>query len=102
MRLLLRHLNISLELLINLRIKLTCSAFYPFQKRYKEMYSTNLIEGLNRQLMRYTNCKEQFPIEDSLERIICNQFIEYNQKFLCCIHRGFDAVQNELQEIFEK
>lgn len=64
------------------------------------IYSTNLIEGNNKQLKRSFKKKEQFPNEDSLERFICNQFMEYNQRFSCRIHKGFDAVQSELQEMF--
>lgn len=77
-------------------------SFLSFPKEIqRSLYSTNLIEGLNKQLKRYTRRKEQFPNEDSLERFICNQFIEYNQRFLSRIHRGFDVVQSELQEMFE-
>ena len=78
-------------------------SFLSFPKEIqRSLYSTNLIEGLNKQLKRYTNRKEQFPNEDALERFICNQFMEYNQRFSCRIHRGFDIVQSELQEMFEK
>lgn len=77
-------------------------SFLSFPKEIqRSLYSTNLIEGLNKQLKRYTKRKEQFPNEDSLERFICNQFIEYNQRFSFRIHKGFDIVQSELQEMFE-
>lgn len=68
------------------RSNLLC--FLSFAKETQRiLYYTNLIEGLNKQLKRYTNHKEQFPNEDSLERFICNQFIEYNQRFSYRIHR---------------
>lgn len=78
-------------------------SFLSFPKEIqRSLYSTNLIEGLNKQLKRYTKRKEQFPNEDSLERFICDQFMEYNQRFSCRIHKGFDIVQSELHEMFEK
>lgn len=78
-------------------------SFLSFPKEIqRSLYSTNLIEGLNKQLKRYTGRKEQFPNEDSLGRFICNQFMEYNQRFSWRIHQGFDVVQSELQEMFEK
>lgn len=78
-------------------------SFLSFPKEIQRgLYSTNLIEGLNKQLKRHTDRKEQFPNEDSLGRFICNQFIGYNQRFSCRIYRGFDVVQSELQEMFEK
>lgn len=85
------------------RDKSNLFSFLSFSKEIqRSLYSTNLIEGLNKQLKRYTNCKERFPNEDSLKRFICNQFIEYNQRFSCRTHREFDAVQSDLQEMFEK
>lgn len=48
-------------------------SFLSFSKEIqRSLYSTNLIDGLNKQLKRYTGRKEQFPNEDSLERFICN------------------------------
>lgn len=77
-------------------------SFLNFPKQIqRSLYSTNLIESMNKQIKRYTKRKEQFPNEDSLERFICNQFIEYNHKFSCRIHKGFDIVQSELQEMFD-
>lgn len=37
----------------------------------RSLYTTNLIEGLNKHLKRYTKRKEQFPNESSLDRFIC-------------------------------
>ncbi|WP_410200075.1 transposase, partial [Enterococcus faecium] len=49
----------------------------------RTIYSTNLIEGFNKQLKRYTRRKEQFPNEESLERFLVSQF---NHK-ICQIKR---------------
>ncbi|MGN8808950.1 transposase, partial [Absicoccus porci] len=35
------------------------------------LYTSNLIEGLNKQLKRKIKQKEQFPNEESLERFVC-------------------------------
>ena len=35
----------------------------------RSLYSTNIIENFNKHLKRYTNQKEHFPTEDSLERL---------------------------------
>ena len=56
--------------------------FYNFPSSIRRtIYSTNLIEGFNKQLKKYTKRKEQFPNEESLERFLVSQFNNYNQKF---------------------
>ncbi|MDV4369015.1 IS256-like element ISEfa13 family transposase, partial [Enterococcus faecium] len=63
--------------------------FYNFPPSIRRtIYSTNLIEGFNKQLKKYTKRKEQFPNEESLERFLVSQFNNYNQKFLCRVHKG--------------
>lgn len=45
--------------------------FLSFPKQIRgSIYTTNLIEGFNKHLKRYTKRKEQFPNEDSLIRFI--------------------------------
>lgn len=61
---------------------------YPIQIR-RSIYTTNLVEGLNKQLKRQTKKKEQFPNEDSLERFVCNYFLDYNARLGSRIHKGF-------------
>ncbi|NEU45649.1 IS256 family transposase, partial [Enterococcus faecium] len=71
--------------------------FYNFPPSIRRtIYSTNLIEGFNKQLKKYTKRKEQFPNEESLERFLVSQFNNYNQKFLCRIHKGFKEIQDTL------
>ncbi|NTQ77914.1 IS256 family transposase, partial [Enterococcus faecium] len=72
--------------------------FYNFPPSIRRtIYSTNLIEGFNKQLKKYTKRKEQFPNEESLERFLVSQFNNYNQKFLCRIHKGFKEIQDTLE-----
>lgn len=82
---------------------LSLFSFLSFPKAIqRSIYTTNLIEGLNKQLKRYTKRKEQFPNESSLDRFLCQQMMEYNQKFSQRIHKGFDLVQGEIQDMFDK
>jgi putative transposase len=67
----------------------------------RSLYTTNLLEGMNKQLKRQTKRKEQFPNEAALDRFICNQMMEYNQRFSRRIHKGFDLVQTEIADMFE-
>ncbi len=73
---------------------------YPMQIR-SSIYTTNLVEGLNKQLKRQTKKKEQFPNEESLERFVCNFFLDYNLRLGSRIHKGFGEVTSELNEMFE-
>lgn len=75
--------------------------FYNFPPSIRRtIYSTNLIEGFNKQLKKYTKRKEQFPNEESLERFLVSQFNNYNQKFLCRIHKDFKEIQDTLESMF--
>ena len=67
----------------------------------RSLYTTNLIESLNKQLKRYTKKKEQFPNEASLERFVCSLFIEWNHRYLDRIHKGFALSVNELNMLFQ-
>ncbi|MDV4814334.1 IS256 family transposase [Enterococcus faecium] len=75
--------------------------FYNFPHAIRRtIYSTNLIEGFNKQLKKYTKRKEQFPNEESLERFLVSQFNNYNQKFLCRVHKGFKEIHDTLESMF--
>ncbi|MDT6656193.1 IS256 family transposase [Enterococcus faecium] len=75
--------------------------FYNFPHVIRRtIYSTNLIEGFNKQLKKYTKRKEQFPNEESLERFLVSQFNNYNQKFLCRVHKGFKEIHDTLESMF--
>ena len=53
---------------------------YPKEVRHS-IYSTNLIEGFNKQLKKKFKLKEQFPTETSMEKYSVSQLNQYN-----CIH----------------
>ena len=75
--------------------------FLSFPKEIRaSIYTTNLIEGFNKHLKRYTKRKEQFPNEDSLMRFIGTYAGDYNQRFQMRIHKGFKLVTAELNDMF--
>ncbi|NTO92221.1 IS256 family transposase [Enterococcus faecium] len=75
--------------------------FYNFPPSIRRtIYSTNLIEGFNKQLKKYTKRKEQFPNEESLERFLVSKYNNYNQKFLCRVHKGFKEIHDTLESMF--
>lgn len=64
--------------------------FYDFPVSiHHSIYTTNIIEGFNKQIKRMTKHKEQFPDPESLERFIVSIFNDYNEKFMTRIHKGF-------------
>ena len=78
---------------VNLLLNPALLTFYNFPHTIRRtIYWTNLIEGFNKQLKRYTRRKEQFPNEESLERFLVSQFNQYNHKFLGRIHKGFKEI----------
>lgn len=68
----------------------------------RSIYSTNIVEGYNKQLKKQTKRKEQFPNESSLERFVCDHMIQYNQRFSNRIHKGFNSVQSALNDMFDQ
>ena len=77
--------------------------FYTFpQSIRRSIYSTNLIESMNKQLKKYTKCKQQFTNEASLERFLVSQLNDYNTRFLARCHLGFDQARAELEAMFDR
>jgi transposase-like protein len=60
------------------------------------IYSTNILESLNKRIKRKTKPKEQFPNEKSLDNFIGVQVISYNEKYFNRSHRGFGQVKDTL------
>ena len=75
--------------------------FYEFPAVIRRsIYTTNLIENLNKNLKRGTKRKEQFPNEDSLERYVCSFYCDYNQTMYRRVHKGFKECRSELEAMF--
>lgn len=78
-------------------------SFYDFPKQIqRSIYTSNLIEGFNKQLKRDIRKKEQFPNEDSLDRFTCVKAIDCNKRSSHKAMRGFLEASYELNQIFEK
>ncbi|MCT4397416.1 IS256 family transposase, partial [Pediococcus ethanolidurans] len=65
------------------------------------IYSTNILESLNKRIKRKTKPKEQFPNEKSLDNFIGVQVISYNEKYFNRSHRGFGQVKDTLESLFD-
>ena len=70
--------------------------YYEFPKEVRgSIYTTNLIEGINKQIKKAYKSKEQFPTEQSMEKYLVSQFELYNEKFMYRIHRGFGLLNRD-------
>ena len=72
---------------------------YPAEVR-KIIYTTNIIEGLNRQLRKITKNKPSFTNDDSLRKMLylASQNIVNHWTVVC---RNWDMVSNQLRILFE-
>ena len=72
---------------------------YPAEVR-KIIYTTNIIEGLNRQFRKITKNKPSFTNDDSLRKMLylASQNIVNHWTVVC---RNWDMVSNQLQILFE-
>lgn len=76
--------------------------FYDFPPSIRSsIYSTNLIESMNKQIKRQTKKRVVFPNEASLERCLVAYFEEYNLKNEDRSHRGFSACCDTLESFYE-
>lgn len=76
--------------------------FYQFPHYiWQSLYSTNLIESLNKEIKRQCKKKVVFPNEESLERYLVAIFEDYNFKFEQRIHKGFGACSDTLDSLFD-
>ena len=65
------------------------------------IYSTNLIESLNKEIKRQTKKKVLFPNEETLERYLVTLFEDYNFKQSQRIHKGFGQCSDTLKSLFD-
>lgn len=76
--------------------------FYDFPPSIRSsIYSTNLIESMNKQIKRQSKKRVIFPNEESLERCLVAYFEEYNLKNEDRSHRGFSACCDTLESFYE-
>ncbi|EGJ44478.1 transposase [Streptococcus sanguinis SK1059] len=76
--------------------------FYQFPYQiWHSIYSTNLIESLNKEIKRQTKKKVLFPNEEALERYLVSLFEDYNFKQSQRIHKGFGQCSDTLESLFD-
>ena len=77
-------------------------SFYQFPYQiWHSMYSTNLIESLNKEIKHQTKKKVLFPNEEALERYLVTLFEDYNFKQSQRIHKGFGQCSDTLESLFD-
>jgi transposase-like protein len=78
-------------------------SFYSYPQEIRQsLYTTNLVENMNKQLKRKTKRKEQFPNEEALDRCAYCHYSAQNARFATKAHRGFGQCQYELEKLFEE
>lgn len=76
--------------------------FYAYPATIRSsIYSTNLIECINKHFKRAMKHKEQFPNESSLDRFAYAHFSDYNANYFEKVHRGFAEIQVDVDTLFE-
>ena len=76
--------------------------FYQYPKQIRpSIYSTNMIESINRMIKRKTNPKSEFPSEESLDNFLGSQVIDYNDRNANRVHKGFGQVTDTLESYFD-
>ena len=76
--------------------------FYQFPYQiWHSIYSTNLIESINKEIKRQTKKKVLFPNKVALERYLVTLFQDYNFKQSQRIHKGFGQCSDTLEILFD-
>lgn len=76
--------------------------FYQYPKQIRpSIYSTNMIESINRMIKRKTNPKSEFPSKESLDNFLGSQVIDYNDRNANRVHKGFGQVADTLESYFD-
>ena len=74
---------------------------FPYQI-WHSIYSTNLIESLNKEIKRQTKKKVLFPNEEALERYLVTLFEDYNFNQSQRIHNGVGKCSDTLESLFDE
>ena len=78
-------------------------SFYAFPQEIRQsIYTTNIIENMNKQLKRTTKRKEQFPNENALDRCAYCYYSNMNARFSDRTHRGFNQSHFAIEQMFEE
>lgn len=76
--------------------------YYGFPPAIRgSIYSTNLIESFNKTFKSNLRKKQQFPNEQSLDRYVVTQCLNYNARCHTRTHRGFASCCDTLESMFD-
>lgn len=87
----------TMEKLAQTRHLLTFLEFPPSIRQ--SIYSTNLIESLNKEIKRQTKKRVVFPNEEALERCLVSLFEGYNLRNEQRVHKGFGVCSDTLESL---
>jgi len=73
---------------------------FPYQI-WHSIYSTNLIESLNKKIKRQTKKKVLFPNEEALKRYLVTMLEVYNFKHSQRTLKGFGQCSDTLERLFD-
>ena len=91
------------KLIEQLRRKKNLFSFMHFPMEiWASPYTNNLSESFKKHLKKRTKVKEQFPHEDSLEKMVYCYVAEYQARFGQRIHKGFGKVSFELRNLLDQ
>ena len=90
------NLEMAVQALVNV-----IAEWKPKYQIWHSIYSTNLIESLNKEIKRQTKKKVLFPNEEALERYLVTLFEDYNFKQSQRIHNGFGQCSDTLESLFD-
>lgn len=78
-------------------------SFYKYPKDiWISIYTTNLIENMNKQLKRTTKQREQFPNEEALDCCAFCYYSDFNNRFAHRAHQGFDQCRFSIELLLDE
>lgn len=78
------------------------TVFFQFPLEIREIiYTTNLIENLNRKIRKYTKAKLSFPSDDAVKKNVYLSLMKIVKKWTRLIH-NWGLIMNQFMLIFEK
>lgn len=83
-------------------VKESLLSFFDFPEGMrKSLYSTNIIENMNKHLKRNIKGQIQFPNEASLEKAVCCHYTDYNARHADRIYNGIGQCTSDLDKMFD-
>ena len=78
------------------------STYFKFPQEVRRLiYTTNIIEGFNRQLRKVTKSKSVFPTDDSLLKMLYLAMMDITKKWIGC-RQDWSKIYAQLTIFFEE